>query len=67
MRTTLDVDERLLNSVIQITGEKSKSKAVNRVLEDYVQKIKIEELKALSGKVKIVDNWKKWREMELNE
>ena len=63
----MDVDEKLLSSVIQITGEKSKSKAVNKALEDYVQKIKIQELKALSGKVKIVDSWKKWREMELNE
>ena len=67
MRTTLDVDERLLNSVIKITGEKSKSKAVNKALEEYIRKVKIQQLKSLSGKVKIIDTWQNWRKMELNE
>ena len=67
MRTTLDVDEGLLRNVIEITGEKSKSKAINKALGEYVQKVKIQELKALSGKVRVVDNWEEWREMELNE
>ena len=67
MITTLDVDERLLNSVIKITGEKSKSKAVNKALEEYIQKVKIQQLKSLSGKVKIIDTWQNWRKMELNE
>jgi len=67
MRTTLNIDEKLLNNVIKITGEKNKSKAINKALEEYIRKIKIQELKELSGKVKIIDNWQKWREMELNE
>lgn len=67
MRTTLNIDEKLLSNVIKITGEKNKSKAINKALEEYIRKIKIQELKELSGKIRIIDNWQKWREMELNE
>ncbi|MCD6318231.1 type II toxin-antitoxin system VapB family antitoxin [Candidatus Aerophobetes bacterium] len=63
MRTTLDVNEQLLKDIAKITGERSKSKAVNKALSEYVRKVKIEQLKNLSGKVKIIDNWKNWREM----
>ena len=45
MRTTLDIDERLLSAVVRATGEKSRSKAVQRVLEDYVRHRAIEELR----------------------
>jgi len=45
MRTTLNIDEKLLNNVIKITGEKNKSKAINKALEEYIRKIKIQELK----------------------
>ncbi|MCD6256582.1 type II toxin-antitoxin system VapB family antitoxin [Candidatus Aerophobetes bacterium] len=67
MRTTLDIDDKLLADVVKITGEKSKSKAVNKALEEYIQKIKVQQLKELSGKVKMVDTWKNLRKMELNE
>ena len=30
MRTTLDLNEKLLEEVVKLTGEKSKSKAVNK-------------------------------------
>lgn len=67
MRTTLDIDEKILNEVAKITRQKNKSKAVSKALEDYIREIKIQQLKKLSGKVRIKDNWKKLREMELDE
>ena len=55
MRTTLDIDAKLLDGVVAATGEKSKSKAVSKVLEEFVRGIKIDELRAMAGKMQIDD------------
>ena len=61
MRTTLNVDTRLLSDVIKATGEKSKSKAVNRALGDYLRRKAIDELRAMAGKGELVDSRPKQR------
>ena len=66
MRTTLNIDEKLLDDVLEATGEKTKSKAVNRALGDYIRRVKIAELRAMAGKIDIVDNWRELEEIELN-
>ncbi len=55
MRTTLDVDEKLLDAVVNATGEKSKSKAVNKVLQEYMRRKSVEELIAAAGTFPIDD------------
>ena len=55
MRTTLDIDERLLGAVVKATGEKSRSKAVQKVLEDYLRRRAIDELRGSAGKIGIDD------------
>ena len=55
MRTTLDIDERILGAVVKATGEKSRSKAVQRVLEDYLRHRAIDELRGSAGKIGIDD------------
>lgn len=67
MRTTLDVDERLLEAVAEITGERSKSKAVNKALEEFVRSKRVEELIGLMGKIDLVDNWRELEELEVKE
>ena len=37
MRTTLDIDERILGEAIQLTGASSKTKAVEIALREYVR------------------------------
>jgi len=65
MRTTIDVDERLMGQVEAITGEASKNKAVNKALEDYVRRVRIEELLASLGKLDLdLDDWYEFRHME---
>lgn len=65
MRTTIDVNERLLAQVEAITGETSKSKAVNKALEDYVRRARIQELRDLLGKLDLdLDDWYEFRHME---
>ncbi len=56
MRTTLDIDEKLIADVLKATGEKSKSRAVNKVLEEYIRRQKIEEIIAMAGKI-IIDDY----------
>ncbi|MCH8061879.1 MAG: type II toxin-antitoxin system VapB family antitoxin [Chloroflexi bacterium] len=55
MRTTLDIDERLLGAVVKATGEKSRSKAVQKVLEDYLRHRAIDELRGSAGKIGLDD------------
>ena len=53
MRTTFDIDPKILDQVVEATGENSKSKAVNKVLDEYIQGIKIDELRAMAGKIRV--------------
>ena len=62
MRTTLDVDRKLLDEVVETTGERSKSAAVNRALEEYVRRTKIDELRAMAGKILLDDTREEQRE-----
>ena len=64
MRTTLDIDRDLLDSVVEVTGEGTKSKAVNTALEAYVRQIKIKELREAAGKYQIDDTRAEQREAD---
>ncbi|MPZ49893.1 MAG: hypothetical protein GEU75_11480 [Dehalococcoidia bacterium] len=67
MRTTLDVDPKLLEQVEEITGEKSPSKAVNKALVEYVRRRKLEELRRLIKQTTLNDTWREDEEAELKE
>ncbi|NQU65669.1 MAG: type II toxin-antitoxin system VapB family antitoxin [SAR324 cluster bacterium] len=67
MRTTLNLNEEVINQVIEITGIRNKSKAINNVLTEYVQDKQIKKLLKMKGNLHLDDNWKKLREMELDE
>ena len=56
MRTTLDIDPDLLDSVVAATGEKTKGKAVNAALKEYIRRKHVQELIASWGKI-IVDDY----------
>ncbi|MCH7746330.1 MAG: type II toxin-antitoxin system VapB family antitoxin [Chloroflexi bacterium] len=67
MRTTLDVDEKLMETMLKMTGEKSKSKAVNKAMKDFVRRRSIDDLRAMAGKIDLIDNWRELEELELEE
>ena len=56
MRTTLDIDSKLIASVVDATGEKTKSKAVNAALKEYIRRKHVQELIDSWGKI-IVDDY----------
>ena len=65
MRTTLDIDERLIDHVVQVTGEKSKSKAVSKALGEYVRNARLKRLLDLQGKLDLdLDDWYEFRHTE---
>ena len=55
MRTTLNIDSNLLEKVLDATGEKSKSRAVNAVLKEYIRRKHIQEFIDSWGKIVIDD------------
>ncbi len=67
MRTTLNLDAKLLEAVAELTGEKSKGKAVNKALEEYVRRQRVEEIIDMFGKVDMIDNLEELEELELKE
>ena len=67
MRTTLDIEKSLVDEVVRTTGEKSRSKAVNRALEIFVKARKIQELREMAGTIEIVDNLPELKQRELKE
>lgn len=65
MRTTLAIDEKLVEEAMKWAQEKTKTAVVNRALKEFVRRRKLEGLKNLSGKVHIDLDWRKMEEEEL--
>ena len=65
MRTTLSIDEKLLEEAMKCTGEKTKTAVVQMALEELVRRRKLEGLKNLSGKIQIDLDWRNMEEEEL--
>jgi Arc/MetJ family transcription regulator len=64
MRTTLEIDDTLLNEVVALTNAKTKGKAVNKALEEFLRRRRIEELREMLGTMDLVDNWYELRHAE---
>ncbi len=53
MRTTLAINERLLDEVKALSGAKTKKEAVEKAMKDYIQRRKSLRLLDLEGKVEL--------------
>jgi Arc/MetJ family transcription regulator len=67
MRTTINIKDEVIKQVVEYTGAKNMSQAVNEVLETFVREKRKQKLFELKGKLKLEDNWQKLREMEIDE
>ena len=67
MRTTINIKDDVIKQVVEYTGAKNMSQAVNEVLETFVREKRRQKLFELKGKLKLEDNWQKLREMEIDE
>lgn len=67
MRTTINIKDEVIKQVIEYTGAKNMSQAVNEVLETFIREKRKQKLFDLKGKLQLEDNWQKLREMEIDE
>lgn len=51
MRTNIEIDDRLMQEAIKLTGAKSKKEVVNRALEELIRLNKRKKMLSLFGKV----------------
>jgi len=66
MRTTLNIKEDMMNALLKRTKSKTKTKAVEVAIKEYLEKKSIEDLIALSGNIHIELDWEKEEEAEVN-
>jgi len=53
MRTTIDIDQKLIDEILEKTNIKTKTEAVDVALKAFLRLIKLRELSEMAGKV----NW----------
>ena len=64
MRTTLSIDDQVMQAVMDETGRSNPLDAVREALQSYLQEQKLKKVIALRGKVQIADNWRKLRALD---
>lgn len=64
MRTTITIDDSLMDQLMQTTGESSPAKALRLAVQDYVRQTRLKKLLALRGQVAIEDNWRELRQRD---
>jgi|DewCreStandDraft_5_1066085.scaffolds.fasta_scaffold00368_40 Arc/MetJ family transcription regulator len=65
MRVTLQIDAELLDKVLALTEERSKSRAVDKALRQFVQQEQTRRLLAARGKLDLaLDDWEEFRHRE---
>jgi len=67
MRTTMNLDDKLIKELMAVTGARTKTEAIHLAISEFIRRKKLEGLKALSGKIRIADNWQEMEEVELKE
>ncbi|MBN1627408.1 MAG: type II toxin-antitoxin system VapB family antitoxin [Deltaproteobacteria bacterium] len=67
MRTTINVNDELLDALIKQTKTRTKTQAIETAIREYLDKKAIEDLISLSGKININPDWRGDEEAELNE
>ena len=67
MRTTINIRDDLFEDLEKMTGEKSKTAAVNHALEDWLRLKKIQELRSMRGKLSMAEDWRELRNLEKEE
>jgi hypothetical protein len=67
MRTTINIDDDIINEIFAHYQSKTKTEAINRALNDLIKLLKKNKLIALRGKIDIDDNIDSLKHKELEE
>ena len=53
MRTTLDLNEKLIRELMDVTAAKTKTDAIHQAASELIRRKKMDQLKSLSGKIRL--------------
>jgi len=67
MRTTLNLDDQIMEALLRVTDADTKTQAVTQAVKDYVRRKQLEELLALQGKLRLKDNWRQLERVEMRD
>ena len=67
MRTTINIQDDLMEALLTHTKAKTKTRAIELSIREYIEKQSIEDIVSLSGKITIDSDWQAMEEAELNE
>lgn len=56
MRATITIDDDRLAELMDLTGAKHRTEAINHAIEEYVRRAKVQRLLGLAGRVAILSN-----------
>ncbi|MCK4766169.1 MAG: type II toxin-antitoxin system VapB family antitoxin [Candidatus Aminicenantes bacterium] len=67
MRTTLNLDDSLMQAIMKNTGITGKTKIINKALAEYLKKLNRESIMAACGKLDFDIDVRAFRDLELRE
>lgn len=67
MRTTLNIDDILMQKLLETTREKSKTRAITIAIKDYLKKKQIKKILSYQGQLEIESNWQQLEQEEIME
>lgn len=65
MRKTLDLNEKLIRDLMDVTSAKTKTDAIHQAAAELIRRKKLDQLKSLSGKIHLDLNWEKLEQVEI--
>jgi len=65
MRTTLNLNEKLIRELMVMTSAKTKTDAIHQAASELIRRKKMDALKSLSGKIHLDLDWRKLEQTEI--
>jgi metal-responsive CopG/Arc/MetJ family transcriptional regulator len=67
MRTTIAIDEELINELMRVEPKVTRSEAMRKAIEEYVRRRRLDEFMDLAGSKLIDMDWKEAERLELKK
>lgn len=67
MRTTLNLGKRLIARLMEVSGAQTATEAIDEAAREFLRRRTAERIRALAGKIRVVNNWKALRDLERDE
>lgn len=65
MRTTLDLNEKLIRELMNVTAAKTKTEAIHQAAAELIRRKKLNQLKSLSGAIHLDLDWEGLEQVEI--